>query len=136
MADLDDELLALAGGDSSDSEASVTAQDHDHDLDNETNRDFPPSPPPDSTNNEPEQKDSGGKMGRKGVARSVVRRKKAKKDEDEEEEGEVYVQVTSKRAGTIPPYRLSLIACAALLTDSPCPGPHRRHHKTRSTQLP
>lgn len=80
MADLDDELLALAGGDSSESEGEIQENE-------------PLSPPPDSSNDRDRQKDkdAGGKAGRKGVARPAPRRKKSKKDDSDEEEGEVYV---------------------------------------------
>src|SRR5262245_43091634 len=77
MADLDAELLALAGGDdSSDEETSVPVQPK------------LASPPLASSREQPESEQSG-EMARKGAARLVQRPKKVRKvDEDE---GELYV---------------------------------------------
>jgi RNA polymerase-associated protein RTF1 len=78
MADLDAELLALAGGDdSSDEETSVPTQPK------------LASPPLVSSHEQPESEQSG-EMARKGAARLVQRPKKVKKG-DEDEEGELYV---------------------------------------------
>ena len=71
MADLDAELLALAGGDdSSDEETSVPTQ---HKL---------ASPPLLSSHEQPESEQSG-EMARKGAARLVQRPKKVKKVDEE-----------------------------------------------------
>lgn len=79
MADLDAELLALAGGDdSSDEETSMQVQSKDA------------SPPPASSKNPQPLEADDDEMARKGVAKLVKRRKKAKID-DEIEEGELYV---------------------------------------------
>ncbi|KAL1958540.1 hypothetical protein VTO42DRAFT_4404 [Malbranchea cinnamomea] len=76
MADLDDELLALAG-EGSDSDASDSERDEKS-----------ASPPPNSSKEQ--QSDSSGKMGRKGIARPVSKRKKVQKEvEEDEEEGEL-----------------------------------------------
>ncbi|EER25616.1 hypothetical protein D8B26_000067 [Coccidioides posadasii str. Silveira] len=77
MADLDAELLALAGGDdSSDEETSMPAQ----------SKELSPPPSPSSKEKQPEDEDE--EMARKGVARPVKRRKRAR-IEEEEEEGEL-----------------------------------------------
>ncbi|WEW60180.1 RNA polymerase-associated protein rtf1 [Emydomyces testavorans] len=76
MADLDAELLALAGGDdSSDEETSMPVQSK-------------ASSPSHSPPKEEQPEDEDDEMARKGVARPVKQRKRAK-DDDEEEEGEL-----------------------------------------------
>ncbi|KAI1921734.1 RNA polymerase-associated protein rtf1 [Ophidiomyces ophidiicola] len=85
MADLDAELLALAGDDSSDEETSIPAQIKGS-----------ASPPPPSK--ERQTGDEEGEMARKGTARPVKRRKRAKDDEEEEEEeGELSSSSTHSR---------------------------------------
>lgn len=79
MADLDAELLALAGGDdSSDEETSVPVHSK-HDS------------PPDSNGAEQPHAESTDTMGRRGIAKPVNKSKRRVKDDDEDEEGELYV---------------------------------------------
>ncbi|EGD94409.1 hypothetical protein TESG_01927 [Trichophyton tonsurans CBS 112818] len=82
MADLDAELLALAGGDdSSDEESPAISQQKDKDKERQA------SPGSSSSN---DQDDDADTMGRKGVARPVKRqRKRARAYDDDEEEGEL-----------------------------------------------
>ncbi|KAK2868002.1 hypothetical protein FQN49_003247, partial [Arthroderma sp. PD_2] len=88
MADLDAELLALAGGDdSSDEESPAISQQKDKDQQ-------------DPSSASPTTKDQNeDDMGRKGVARSVKRpRKRARAYNDEEEEGELSSSTTRSRS--------------------------------------
>ncbi|KAM5436995.1 RNA polymerase-associated protein rtf1 [Microsporum ferrugineum] len=82
MADLDAELLALAGGDdSSDEESPAISQQRDKDKDRERQASGSPAS---------KDQDNDGEMGRKGIARPVKRqRKRARAYDDEEEEGEL-----------------------------------------------
>ncbi|EGE02593.1 hypothetical protein TEQG_01628 [Trichophyton equinum CBS 127.97] len=82
MADLDAELLALAGGDdSSDEESPAISQQKDKDKERQA------SPGSSSSN---DQDDDADTMGRKGVARPVKRQcKRARAYDDDEEEGEL-----------------------------------------------
>ena len=95
MADLDDELLALVGGDEDDNDTS------DPGL-----KDKSASPAP-AADRDQASPDTTDKMGRKGVARPVPKRKKrvSKKVEVEEgEDGEMYVTLRAQyRCGTIKP---------------------------------
>lgn len=78
MADLDDELLALAG-DSSDEEASPQSQSKSKSA----------SPPPPSSSTKQPSPDPAPEMARKGTAKVVKRPRKTKKEESEE--GELWV---------------------------------------------
>lgn len=74
MADLDDELLALAGD--SEEEASPQSQSKSKSA----------SPPPPSSSAKQPSPDPAPGMARKGTAKVVKRPRKAKKDESEEGE--------------------------------------------------
>lgn len=77
--DLDAELLALAGDDASDEEASPPS------------RKLPSTSPAPSTS--PRSPEPTSSMGRKGTAKAARRPRKSRRDEDEEEDGEMYVGV-------------------------------------------
>ncbi|KAL4808876.1 hypothetical protein BDV18DRAFT_157814 [Aspergillus unguis] len=74
--DLDAELLALAGDDASDEEASPP-------------RKLPSASPAPSTSPRSRSPEPTSAMGRKGTAKAARRPRKSRRDEDEEEEGEV-----------------------------------------------